>query len=428
MRYRSPRTITAALLTAIASLTVAAGPASSDDRTGDALDRALDQLAQLDEVRVTVELHDESIARVLDDLASSCPVPLRADWVALDRLGIAPRDRVSIDLASAPLATALAGVALQIGDGLERPVIESHGGYIVLTTTAATAAMVVTDVYDVRDLVTDEIAVEALRAAAPAIPEADEEAPADPEPSTRPSGGEPVGDEPGDAPPEAAPPGDGPAGFGALPLPDLETLRDAPPSPPRSPAGELMALIAEHVDPEGWVDLGGDRTSLTDRGGLVLVTAPPSVHRRFRDAVARLRSARRGAVSVEAAVVDLPRAELAGFTRRYDLTSARLARAVLHARAASVRWRTTSAAIVDRELLIESREGEGIHIAVRMMPRFDETAGTLTVELEVETRHEDDRRSLRTTVPIRPRDGGAVLELPAGTAGETARLFVLIPR
>ncbi|MHC5112947.1 MAG: hypothetical protein ACYTGP_00800, partial [Planctomycetota bacterium] len=389
------------------------------------LERALDQLARLDEVRVSVELADEPTVRVIDELARQASMPVRADWGALELIGIDPRDRVTLDLASASLATALAGVAMQIGDGLDVPVIEAHAGYVVLTTFDATAKLTMSDVYDVRDLLTDEEAASRMREAREL---ARDRQPPDPEPEAT-SQPESEPDEEPDAAPDTQPaPAGGPAGLGRLTEEELAKLREQAPAPRRSPAGELMAIIAEHVDPEGFVDFGGARTSITDRGGLVMVSAPPSVHHRFRDMLARLRTARRTAVAVEAAVVDLPRTQLATLTRRYDLSSARLARAVIRDREAHVRWRTTSAALIDRELSVESQEGEGILVAVKMVPRFDKAAGTLTVDLDVSTRHGQDHRSLRTTVPIPPRDGGAVLELPAGTAGESVRLLVLIPQ
>ncbi|MHC4446762.1 MAG: hypothetical protein ACYSXF_03010, partial [Planctomycetota bacterium] len=140
----------------IASLTIALMLAGGNAGASGELEQAIELLERLDAISLSANYEGEVLKVVVDDLNARIPVPIRADWEALKRLGVRRRDQVWLRLDPTSASTVLAGLALAQGDEFGRPTFESHAGQIVLTTVEATAAMRLVDVYDVRDLIADE--------------------------------------------------------------------------------------------------------------------------------------------------------------------------------------------------------------------------------------------------------------------------------
>src|SRR6185503_1582349 len=87
-------------------------------------------------------------------------------------------------------------------------------------------------------------------------------------------------------------------------LPDMPDMPEA--SPPAATAGEhLFQIITDHVDPDAWMNFGGDRAKVSEMDGILMVTAAPSVHRRFREALSTLRAAIDVNLAIDAAIVDV---------------------------------------------------------------------------------------------------------------------------
>jgi hypothetical protein len=408
--------------------------AESDGTAGvdaGALERALALLEEMDAIIVSVDYHGERIANVIEGLDAMSPIPIAADWEALRGMGVTEHDRVSLRLEQADLSTALAALAFQLGDEFGRPTIEIYEGRIILTTVGATMEMALLDVYDVRDLLRDSDVLEELRRERPAPEDAEPAPDADPVPAG--GEGDIAADEDGEDADEDAPEApELPGAPGAtnpfkLPLPDFQKLEEAMPARPLTPGEELLALIAEHVDPEAWLEYGGSRARISERDGVLFVTAPPTTHRKFRDALRRLRQTNPSAVMIEAAIVDLPRDVFARLNRRYDAAGSALARAVLDAEEAVLLWQATSAVAMGDRLSAES-EQKGVAVKLALTPRFDRETGILRIAIDVQSTAGDDRRSVTTTVTIPLRQGGSTIELPAAAAGESARLLVLIPQ
>ncbi len=376
------------------------------------LEQSLAVLDHLDEMLISVDYLEEPLIAVVDDLSSQAPIPLRADWPALERLFVGERDEITLRLESVPFSTALAALTMTLGDEFERPTYEVGTGQILLTTYSATEAMRVTDVYDVRDLLADAGTLPKLRAEAPPPPvvEKPQRKPADPESP--------------------------PASLSQNPIPALTSggnesdSQNATPEPlppePLTEGKELMYLIADHVDPDAWHELGGSRAHISERDGVIFVTAAPTTHRKFRDALARLRRAIPSAMTIEASIVDLPRSDFESLTRRHSLTSAALVRAITAVAGESRLWETTSAVAIDQDLTVKS-QAAGIEIEINLTPHIDRDKGILSIDIHAGSIHGDDRRSVRTTVTVPAKRGGAVIELPAAEVGESMRLLVLIP-
>jgi hypothetical protein len=371
--------------------------ASADGR--DELDEAMEVLDRLDRTTISVDYAEEPLAVVVNDLADRIGVPVRGDWEALWRLGIRPKDPVSFSLSRVPASTAVAGLMLVLGDEYSRPVYEVHTGQLVFTTVRGTEPMRLTSVYDVRDLLSDTETMQRLRDERPpmvASPASSEPAAPDPEQQTE-GTGEEVEDEPASA------------------------------SEVPSPAKQLMWLLLDHVDPEAWIDFGGNRGRMTEHHGLLMVSVTPTTHRKLHRALARLRRAMPSAVDLEAALIDLPAAALTRARRNDALSSRRLARAVLRDPETQLLWRTSSTTAIGATLEVEAEAPERT-LSLRVVPRLDRTTGMLTLEVEASVVEGADQRRVATTASIAYRDGAAVIELPAAAGiSDVHRLLVLVP-
>jgi hypothetical protein len=405
---------------------------------GDDLDQALALLDQLDRQRVTVAWNETRLSAAIAELAGRLEMPVRADWDALERIGVRDDDRIDLTLAQARGSTVLAGLTLLLGDEFDRPTFEAFAGQIVLTTHEATASMRMTDVYDVRDLLRNDAAVERLRAtAAPARSEAStaessngdasyDESMSDGE--TEPGGKIKRTDQPEETPDddeedqdEEPAHDDSPWALPAPVVPDATPRRAE-----LRPGEELIRLITNHVDPEAWMNYGGSVALMSDHAGAVLVSAPATVHRRLRRTLALLREADPAGVAIDAAVVEAPRAALKPLMRRYDAASALLGRSLIGLPQSTVMWRSMLTVAMDEQARVES-VSDASQFTLTVEPAHDEETGRLTMHVIATSMADNDTRSIDTIVFIPEKLGGAVLELPAATPGDKARYLILLP-
>jgi hypothetical protein len=352
------------------------------------LDRAMAVLQSADESRVAVDLREETLAHALMEIASQLPVPFRADWKALERLGVREDTTVTLRLNGVAGLAALASLALGLGDEFERPVCETDGTGLVLTSINGAATMRVTGVYDIRDLLANELLVGHLRETAPMMHDT---------------------------------------------TPDREADRESPgeatSQPVRlTPGEQLVLLITDHVDPDAWINFGGNRGRITERNGLILLTAPPMVHRRFRDALSRLRAADPRSLAIEAVIVELPRTAFDKICRLHGTGSAGLAAAVRADAAASVLWRSGDPIMLDNQLIADSVTGD-IKVRVAVEPVFDRESGTVNLTVDAAVDSPGDQRSVKTTIAITSDAIAVPIELPAsGSAPDIRTLIITLRR
>lgn len=343
-------------------LCLTAAAAAADEQ----LEQALSLLDALDRASVTAHYESERLVDVIADLGTRLPMPLRLDEDALRRIGVTETDRVSLHLPQSTASSALSALATALGDQFDVPIYEVHAGQVVLTSTGGAALMALTDVYDVRDLLVDEHPVSMLR-------QADEEA-----------------------------------------------------GPPRTDGAELMLLICDHVDPDAWFELGGNRATISERDGVMLLTAPPTTHRKFRTVLQQLRRAFPTEVALDVAIIEIDVADHDQVTRRYDPGSVGLMPA-LRAAAGRTLWETSAIDAVGEPCRIESTV-EGVAVELELRPELERETGQLRIGVTLATESGDDRRSLQTTTVLSTGRGGAVLEIPAAEPGETRRLLLLARR
>jgi type II secretory pathway component GspD/PulD (secretin) len=340
------------------------------------LEQAVALLDRLDSTPLVVEYRNEPIERILDDLADRLNIPIRADWQAVARLTIHHDDRVTLKTNPTVATAVLGALALSVGDEFEHPTFEAHAGQLVLTTIAGTAAMRLTGVYDVRDLLANSEVTAHLGPAQPAT-----------------------------APDQQ--------GGNGRPVP--------------TPGEQLYMLITDHVDPDAWINFGGDRATVNDRNGVLMVTATPTTHRRFKQAIDALRRANPSSIAIQSAIVDMAREDFDRLSRRYSPNISALASAISADPKTKILWRSDGAVALDRTLEVKSTDGD-VEIGLSLSPRFDQSAGLLRIDVAVGTKHGGDVRSLKTSTATAGDAAGVVLELPAAKTAEMLRLLILIPQ
>ena len=392
------------------------------------LNRAIEILERLDGIPLTAEYRNEKLEEVINDLNGHLPIPVRADWRSLERLGVHPDDQVTLRLNPTVASTVLAALVMTIGDEFERPVFEAHAGQMVLTSLQGSAPMRITATYDVRDLLANEELIQQLR---------DDFTAPDQQPATQPdSAHEPEAKPAPDAAPEPAPQNEpmgplsrrhGPGGNPNLPIPHFD---EQPPTPqqsrPLSPGEQLYMLITDHVDPEAWMNFGGDRARVSDANGVLMITATPSVHRSFRDALDALRRANPSTITIDAAIVDLPRSLYEQLVRQSPPNSAPLAAAIRTASASKILWQTTAGVALGAHLDTES-SSEDANVRIALASAMDPKAGVLTLAVEASTKHGADQRRVKTSIALTGDQGAAVIELAPATRSDSVRLLLLIP-
>jgi len=357
-------------------------PAATDD-----LPALLHLFREADGVRVTLDAGTSTVQQVVEEIAAQSTVPILVDWNALDRIGIREESEVTLRLENTTVFGALSALALQLRDDFDRGVIEAAPGQLVLTTTNAVSSYRVTGVYDIRDLLVSSDAIERLQGS---LAEAGSEAAStDQAPTNEPS----------------------------------VTAGGTAPARPYSVGELFLRLLLEHVDEEYWRSLGGDQAHATEVGGLVTVSAPPGTHRRLQSVLRELRRAEFSSLTFQAAIITIERTELERLRRSVGGSQDALARVLLKS-AASISWRTSGTVAVGANCDLSASD-EGAKVEIHLAPSITEPQRILSIKTGVKWSRGAETRELSTTITIPAGENGAILEIAAPAAHDTATLFVL---
>lgn len=380
------------------------------------LDQAMEVLESIEVKTLSIDYDREPLKNILDDLSKRTGTSVRADWVSLERLGVSPEDRVSLRFDVTRASTVPAALALSVGDDVERPIFECHAGQMVLTRVGATGPMRLTAVYDVRDLLADSSLLRRLHDEAPAIDVGDVAA-------TTTTPGTVDGEEvEGSPPPADIPP--------RLPNDNSGKAADSPEGPDSnairtlSPGERLLLLITDHVDPEAWMNFGGNRALITELNGVIVVSATPTTHRRIRNALRSLRAITSTLVTIDAAIVELPRAVYEQLSRRYAGNVGSLASAFKTSTEAKVIWGANGPISIGEHLQTEVSNA-AIAVSCSLRPELDRTTGVMRVTVDVATTQGDDRRRVSTVISLPGQERGISIELPFAGQSDDVRLLVL---
>jgi hypothetical protein len=358
----------------------------------DELAANLELLGRQDAEIISVRYQDQPLREVIDDLDERLPTSVRADWDALDFIGVEPRQTVRLTIESAPASSVLRSIEIMLGREDNRPRFEAFGGQLVLTSGRGSAAMRHTAAYDVRDLIAGDRqdGVGAAIDAPQPVPGDDEAAPQEEE--------------------------------------EAEVSGAAPPRS-RTPGEQFMMTLTDHVDPDAWVSFGGDRAEIGERDGVLIVTAPATTHRRLRETLEQLRAASPTGVAVEAAILDLSRDAFERLERRHQPGSSALARALTISAEAQPLWTLHAQAALGDSIFAESSDG-GAAVRFELTAAYEKTDGVLRLSINVSSKAGEDQRSLATTAALTGPDRAVIVELPAATANPAAgtRLLVVVPK
>jgi general secretion pathway protein D len=228
-------------------------------------------LGLLDQRRIPAEFSDHTLAQAIDYVRGVSGVNVDVNWRSLASLGVSRDTRVSLNLTNVPIRTVLDRLSDHLSPGRD-----SRVGWAVIDGILVIAAQHDLDradmpahVYDIRDLLVDapnykrtvDFDLDSVLAKVR---------------RERALGA-------------ASPFTDIPAESAAMTAPGTEDK-----------ARQIMALIQQQIDPEGWADVGGDRGFIQHLNGSLLITTTPRNHRQITGLLQRLREVRNLQINVEA--------------------------------------------------------------------------------------------------------------------------------
>jgi len=383
------------------SMTLAAAAASQTRGQADSpaqpadhpVDRAVQVLEQLDTNLVSIDYAGLPLEHVLVDLGRQMPVPLHADWLSLELLGIKRDTPIALRLDNVPLSTALAGLLLDMGTEFDRPSFEYHEGRIVITTLDATARVRMVATYNIRDLLADETLVDRLEREAP-LPTIAHESGNDDDTSQD----------------------------------ETEDEGEVPALARRTPAEALLDLIADHVDPEAWLEYGGNRAKITEHQGVLLVSAPATLHKKLREAIEQLRRAIPSNVWLDAAVLTIPERNYQSLVRKHRQGTIGLARAMMREPSASIAWRARAASVAIGTEYVGQAESDGSTVRVAVTPELAPDTQMLRLSVDASVQSGDHKASVATSANCPDRSSAAIVELSGQGEDDMLRFVVLVPR
>jgi len=194
-------------------------------------------------------------------------------------------------------------------------------------------------------------------------------------------------------------------------------------------ADDFLVQAAEHIDPEGWLRNGGDRQHASVMSGALLISAPPSVHRRLEALLDELRMTRPAAIELSAEMLRVPAA--AWRTLAMSDGSTPITPATVAAIAGVERIATpTIVTLIDHEAVTES-SNDATELRLVVRPERGEADDVhVRFELVVEERPTASAREpSEPTDPVRAATSKASSQgtIPAPVAGPPALVSIELP-
>ncbi len=372
------------------ALVALAAPGLASSAVADSLDDAFVVMEKIDQAVAELQVDAAPLEDVVDILGALLDVPVHADWEALrSDLTLERDDRLTLSLRRAPGSVILAGVELELAKIYGRPHFEFDGDRVVLTTRKGAAAFAQTDAYDIRAMLADDHVLAELRRSARIATAAETPPPAD----------------------DGAPPTE-PADV------DIE-INPAPPSPGRA----FASLLMRHVAPDEWIAYGGHSAEITERNGVLVISAPPTIHRRLHETIDRLRRLTPLTIEVDVALVTLPRVDWLDLERRRDPRDDIFARRLRRDDRATTAWSTRLRGVFEKPMSVEAATDAGA-VRLNAVPRWDHEKHLVNLAIEFEHAAGGEERAAATTVAL-PADGDVfLLDLP-GLDPETVAVLIV---
>ncbi|MFG0253002.1 MAG: hypothetical protein ACF8NJ_09035 [Phycisphaerales bacterium JB038] len=229
----------------------------------------------LDTQRLPFQFDDNMLEAVVQYVQNLTPgVAINVDWAALEQAGIERDEPVTLSLVNVPVRVGLERILEQLntgGDEFSRIWYSIRDGIITISLDSELRKFTVPIVYDIRDLLIN-------------IPDHDDAPDLNLQTALQQSRGRGGGGGGGNI--------FGGTGGGGGEDPDAPTEEEL--------TDELIELIMNTIDREGWLDNGGDTGTIVPLRGNLIITQTPENHLRIEGLLSQLREIRSMQVNVEA--------------------------------------------------------------------------------------------------------------------------------
>lgn len=220
-------------------------------------------LAAVENTTVPVEFTDNPLSDVIGFIAQNAAIDVDVDWNSLEEIGIDQDMPVSLRLVSgAPISTVLDRVLAQVSDPALPAEWAVVDGILVIASDEVLRRNTTMRSYDIRDLLFE-------------IPNFDNAPDFELQSSSGSGGG-----------------GTSPFQGGGGDEEDRVPRQDR--------VDQLVQVIQNNVDPNGWLDLGGNTGAVQELSGVLIITQTPKAHRQINGLLGMLRDVRAVQINVEA--------------------------------------------------------------------------------------------------------------------------------
>lgn len=224
-------------------------------------DRAV--LATLRETRLPVDFTENAFEDVVAFIGNTARVDIDVDWESLADIGVDPDTPVTMRLREVPVETILDRVVAKVSDPDLPAAWAIQDGIITIASDEILRRNTVLEIYDIRDLLF-------------VIPNFDNAPEFDLSAALQ----------------------SGAGGGGSSPFQGGNDQDDD--LEPEERIQQIVDLIQANIDPDGWVDLGGSTSSITELNGNFVITTTARNHRAIIGLLGKLRAVRSLQINVEA--------------------------------------------------------------------------------------------------------------------------------
>ncbi len=237
-------------------------------RRGDSLDFIESEanqavLTTMRNTRMPVEFADNAFEDVIGFISQTTQIDIDVDWESLADIGVDPDSPVDLRLRSVTIATLLDRVLAKVSDPDLPAGWAIEDGILSIASDEVLRRNTVLEIYDVRDLIF-------------VIPDFNQPPTFTIQATTTGRGG----------------------GGGQSPFSNTTNNTDVVPREDR--IEQIIDLLQNNVDPEGWADLGGDTSAVTELNSNLIITTTPKNHRAITSLLSKLREKRAMQINVEA--------------------------------------------------------------------------------------------------------------------------------
>lgn len=206
------------------------------------------------------------------------------EWRSLDAIGISRNDTVTLQLKNVAVKTVLERLLDDLGDDWSKPAYTIDDGLVVISSDTALRKRTVPIAYDIRDLLFEVPYFDN----APMIDLSGRNGESGRRGQGGGVGGSAFGGNQGNS---NSGPNNGPFGSPPGPEPDRRSREEI--------VGQIVDLLLNTVDPEGWRENGGDTGSIQELNGNLIITNTPANHRQIEGLLSQLRQIRALQINVE---------------------------------------------------------------------------------------------------------------------------------